>query len=275
MEYGKYDIYFDLTNKRVALMTPGKAYSEAENGGNPIVVIAGLKEHEWGVVGSFNGWDVANYVTMEVNGDWAVGKNIALTTNTEFKFAADKAWTLSYGSGSNVNVGQTYTTYNNGSNMKYVGEDGNFDIYFSLVDASFYMETHVDKQEYVSTLTFDDKAKRTTFTTSQQVWEENGVTLTNDKAASTNPVADYAKPLRCYQGSKVTVEADGGKISKILFDCNSSSYATALKNSIGTTATVSVSSDKVTVTLDDVTKFEVAKLTAQVRMDSITVTYVK
>ena len=275
MEYGKYDIYFDLTNKRVALMTPGKAYSEAENGGNPIVVIAGLKDHEWGVVGSFNSWDVANYVTMEVDGDWAVGKNIALSTNAEFKFAADKDWALSYGTGGEVNVGQTYTTYNNGSNMKYVGDAGNFDIYFSLVDASFYMETHVDKQEYVSTLTFDDKAKRTTFTTSQQVWEENGVTLTNDKAASTNPVADYAKPLRCYQGSKVTVKADGGEISKIVFDCNSSSYATDLKNSIGTTATVSVSSDKVTVTLDGATEFVIAKLTKQVRMDAITVTYVK
>ena len=275
MEYGKYDIYFDLTNKRVALMTPGKAYAEAVNGGNPIVVIAGLKDHEWGVVGSFNNWNVANYVTMEVDGDWAVGKNIALTKNAEFKFAADKAWTLSYGTGGNVNIGQTYTTYNNGGNMKYVGEAGNFDIYFSLVDASFYMEKHVDKQTYTSTLTFDDKAKRTTFTSSQQVWKENGVTLINDKASSTNNVADYAKPLRCYQGSKITVKADGGEISKIVFDCNSSSYATDLKNSIGTTATVSVASDKVTVTLDDVTEFVIAKLTKQVRMDAITVTYVK
>lgn len=275
MEYGKYDIYFDLTNKRVALMTPGKAYAEAENGGNPIVVIAGLKDHEWGVVGSFNNWDVANYVTMEVDGDWAVGKNITLSKNAEFKFAADKAWALSYGTGGNVNIGQSYTTYNNGGNMKYVGEAGSFDIYFSLVDASFYMEPHADKQEYTSTLTFDDKAKRTTFTTSQQIWEENGLTLINDKAASTNAVADYAKPLRCYMGSKITVNANDGEISEIVFDCNSASYATALKNSIGTTAPVTVSSDKVTVTLDDVTEFVVAKLTAQVRIDSITVTYVK
>ena len=72
---------------------------------------------------------------------------------------------------------------------------------------------------------------------------------------------------------KVTVEVDGD-ISKIVFDCNSSSYATALKNSIGDSATVSVSSDKVTVTLDgSSTSFEIAKLTAQVRIDSLTVTY--
>ena len=139
MVYGKYDVYFDLTNKRVALMTPGKAYAEAEDGGKPVVVVAGLKDHEWGVVGSFNNWVVANYVVAEVKGDWAVAKNVNLAKNAEFKFAADKAWTLSYGTGSNVNVGTTYTTYNNGGNMKFVGEAGAYDIYFSLVDASFYM----------------------------------------------------------------------------------------------------------------------------------------
>lgn len=125
-----------------------------------------------------------------------------------------------------------------------------------------------------ATLTFDDKAKRTTFNTSKQVWTENGVTFTNNKAASTTNVADYAKPVRLYASSSITVEAPGN-ITKIVFDCNSSSYATALKNSIGTTATVSVSSDKVTVTLDgSSTTFTVAKLTAQIRMDSLTVDYV-
>ena len=274
MEYGKYDVYFDLTNKRVALMTPGKAYAEATDGGKPIVVVAGLKDHEWGLVGSFNGWDVANYVVTEVDGDWAVAKNVTLETNAEFKFAADKAWTLSYGTGSDVNVGETYTTYNNGGNMKFVGEAGAYDVYFSLVDASFYMEQHKEKVEATSTLTFDDKAKRTTFDSNQQVWTENGVTVTNDKASSTNAVADYAKPARFYQGSKIKVAVEG-EISEIVFDCNSSSYATALKNSIGTTATVTVSSDKVTVTLDGASSFEIAKLTAQVRMDAVTVTYVK
>lgn len=63
-------------------------------------------------------------------------------------------------------------------------------------------------------------------------------------------------------------------MTKIIFDCNNSSYATALKNSIGTVsgATVTVSSDKVTVTFENaVETFAIAKLTAQVRIDSITV----
>jgi hypothetical protein len=137
------------------------------------------------------------------------------------------------------------------------------------------MEQDVEKTEVTATLTFDDKAKRTTFNSNQQVWQENGVTVTNDKASSTNAVADYAKPARFYQGSKITVAAEGN-ITSIEFDCNSSSYATALKNSIGTTATVSVSSDKVTVTLDGTAdNFVIAKLTAQTRLDVVKVTYSK
>ena len=63
----------------------------------------------------------------------------------------------------------------------------------------------------------------------------------------------------------------------IVFDANSSSYATAMKNSIGTVsgANVAVSSDKVTITFSTpVASFTVAKFTAQVRMDSMDVTYI-
>ena len=126
-----------------------------------------------------------------------------------------------------------------------------------------------------ATLTFDDTAKRTTFTTSQQIWEENGITFTNDKSASNTNVANYSKPVRLYQNSKITVEAPG-EITVIVFDCNSTSYASALNNSIGTTAEVEVSSDKVTVTLNGTSaEFVIEKLTAQVRMDAVTVTYIE
>ena len=130
------------------------------------------------------------------------------------------------------------------------------------------------QQEVTATLTFNDKAKRTAYSTSEQTWSENGVTFINKKNKSTNNVGDYSAPVRLYQNSSVEVTVDGA-IQSIVFDCNSSSYATALKNSIGTTATASVSSDKVTVTLNGETSFLVSQLTAQVRMDAITVTYLK
>ncbi|MBR2926521.1 MAG: Ig-like domain-containing protein [Clostridia bacterium] len=126
--------------------------------------------------------------------------------------------------------------------------------------------------EEEATLSFADKAQRTSYSTTAQVWEQNGITFTNNKSSSTTNVADYAKPVRLYAKSEVIVECALGNITQIVFDCNSSSYATALKNSIGDAATAS--SDKVTVTLDGSTNsFTVAQLTAQVRMDSLTVTY--
>ena len=124
-----------------------------------------------------------------------------------------------------------------------------------------------------ATLSFANKTNRKTFSTTQQVWEQNGVVFTNDKSSSTNYVADYANPVRLYKSSKITVECTLGNISSIVFDCNSTSYATALKNSI-TNSNVSVSSDKVTVTLDGTSNnFVVNSLSAQVRMDALTVNY--
>ncbi len=271
MVYGTYDVYFDLANKRVALVTPGKEYADAENGGDPVVVVEGLKDHTWGLIGSFagSGWNAD--VAMEVVGDWAVAKNVTLANGNEFKFRADGAWTLSYGSACDVNVGKKYTTYNNGGNMKFVGEAGAYDIYFSLVNAEFYMEKHVEKVETTATLTFDTLDKRTSKTTEQAVWEENGIIVTNDKAKSTTAIADYYNPARFYQNSNLTVAVDG-EITSIVFDCNSSSYATELANTLGLKA----DSDKVTVNLDTPSAtYVVENLKKQVRMDAITVTYNK
>lgn len=125
--------------------------------------------------------------------------------------------------------------------------------------------------EATATLTFDNTSKRTSFSTTTQVWEENGIVFTNNKSSSTSNVADYAKPVRLYKSSEIVVEYSAD-ITKIVFDCNSNSYATELKNSIGSTATAS--NDKVTVTLATPAKsFTIAKLSAQVRMDAITITY--
>lgn len=217
MEYGKYDVYFDLTNKRVALMTPGKAYAEAKDGGKPIVVVAGLKDHEWGVVGSFNGWDVANYVVTEVDGDWAVAKNVTLAKNAEFKFAADKAWTLSYGSACDVNVGKTYTTYNNGGNMKFVGEAGAYDIYFSLTTADFYMEQHVEKTEVTVETTMKDLGFANAAAVNKVEMDDN-VTVTFAQGKASNAPAYYTsgEAVRLYQnGATMTVSANGKTIKSI------------------------------------------------------------
>jgi hypothetical protein len=125
-----------------------------------------------------------------------------------------------------------------------------------------------------ATLTFDDKAKCTSSSTSQQVWEENGITLTNDKAASTTNVAVYA-PVRLYASSAITVKCSLGNIAQIEFVCDTykNTYPADLQRSIGAEATVSGTKVTVTPTATSDT-YEVKKLAAQVRLKSVTVTYV-
>ena len=125
-----------------------------------------------------------------------------------------------------------------------------------------------------ATLSFANKAQRTSFSTTQQVWEQNGIKLTNDKGSSTSNVADYANPARFYKSSKITIDAPGN-IDKIEFTC-SGSYATALKSSIkNTEATVSVNGSVVTaIPVNTGTSFTIASLTGgQVRMTSLKVYY--
>lgn len=129
--------------------------------------------------------------------------------------------------------------------------------------------------EVAHELSFADKANRTSFSTSQQVWEQNGVVLTNDKGSSTSNVADYANPARFYKSSKLTIEmSDGTPMTKIEFTCNNATYTTALQNSITAEGvTVSVSSNVVTVVFSEPqTSYVIASLTGgQVRMNSLTV----
>ena len=125
-----------------------------------------------------------------------------------------------------------------------------------------------------ATLSFANAANRTSWDSTQQTWAQNDIKLINEKGASSSAVANFTNPGRFYKSSKITVEAPG-IITKIVFDCNTTAYATALQSSISTSdATVSVSSDKVTVKpTAKSTSFVISSLTGgQVRLDSITVT---
>ena len=125
--------------------------------------------------------------------------------------------------------------------------------------------------EVVATLSFASTDQRTEFSTTKQVWSQNGITFINNKASSTSNVANYSNPVRLYAKSEIIVEAPGN-ISSIVFTASSSSYATALKNSIdGSTA----SGSNVTVELDSTsTTYTVESIGAQVRLSSLTVSYV-
>ena len=123
-------------------------------------------------------------------------------------------------------------------------------------------------------ISFADKTNRTEQDGSHQVWVQNGITVTNNKGASTNNVADYADPARFYANSELIISCAG--MTKIEFTCGSGTYATALKNSLNAISgiTVAVSGSNVTVTFasaQDV--LIIPKLTAQVRLSSIKIDF--
>ena len=58
-----------------------------------------------------------------------------------------------------------------------------------------------------ATITFDaDKTQRTEYTTTVQKWENDGLTLTNNKASSTTNIGDYSNPGRFYKSSQIIIE---------------------------------------------------------------------
>ena len=119
-----------------------------------------------------------------------------------------------------------------------------------------------------ATISFADKANRTTYTTSQQVWEQNGIKVTNDKASSSTNVGDYANPGRFYKGSNVKIEAPGAIVS---ISINVSGLDSKYVTPWGT-----ASNGIVTITLDGTSNtYQFTNLSAQARANSITVTYVK
>lgn len=189
-------------------------------------------------------------------------------------------WTLSMSD-------EAYVIMNYGVS-KFIQYDASYNSYGSYPDARAVLPTLVLADNPVEsepvepedpevgettsyTLTFADKSYRTEFTTEMQVWSQNGVILTNEKASSTNNVADYANPLRMYQGSSVAVSMeDGSLISKIEFTCNAAKYVTALQNSINTATTAD--GNIVTVVFETpVDVYSIEALTAQVRLNSLTV----
>ena len=120
-----------------------------------------------------------------------------------------------------------------------------------------------------ATLTFDDTSKRTEFSTAKQVWEENGIKLTNDKGSGNN-IQDYSNPARFYKNSTITVEF-GTNMTKLVLNCSGSSYAGlpegdgATFDKSGTTITVTPSTPTTSIT------FTCAG--GQIRLNSLVVYY--
>ena len=122
-----------------------------------------------------------------------------------------------------------------------------------------------------ATISFASTAQRTSYSKSQQEWENDGVTFTNDKAKSTTNVADYSNPVRLYKSSTITISAPGN-ITKVEFNCSPGDYLTNLQKSLTGHST---NGNSVVMELDGSSNSVTYTLSGgQVRLNSLTVTYV-
>lgn len=123
-----------------------------------------------------------------------------------------------------------------------------------------------------ATISFASTAQRTSYSTAEQVWENDGVVFTNSKGSSTSNVGDYSNPARFYKNSNISVTAPGN-ITMIEFDCTGlgSDYVAPLANLEG----ASNESGIVKISLDGSSStVAYTGLSAQARAKSLTVTYV-
>ena len=136
-----------------------------------------------------------------------------------------------------------------------------------------YVKTQVGGGSTSATISFADKANRTDFdSASKQVWEQNGIKVTNNKAGSTSAVGDYANPGRFYKSSEVIVEYPG--MTKLVIDSSGleSKYVAWDKSFSDSNATATVASGVTTITFaNPVDSFKFASMSAQCRAYSMTV----
>ena len=141
---GTYDIWFDLTNTKVYIMTPGKPISEAVGG----EVVTPEPEPEpdpteltWYLVGNFNGWTVADAAyTMTKEAEWFVFKGF-VADGDGFKFNAG-SWDINRGATGDVEpfelaANTEYEIVANGKNFSIAA--GTYDVYMSLDAAKVYV----------------------------------------------------------------------------------------------------------------------------------------
>ena len=247
--------------------------------------------------GGSTGGDDSGSTTMTpeqiVNAAYALAEGESMAepcTLTGVICSVDKAYDAAY---NNVTVTiivgnltdkaiQCYRMKGTGADVIKVGDTitvtGTLKNYYGTIefDAGCTLDSYVagtapEVAEPDANIVFDDTSKRTTITTEQQVWQQNGITVTNDKSGATSNInGEYFNPIRLYKSTSVTV-AYTKAMTKIEFVCGNASYATALANSISG-AEVKVVGTTVTVTLSSASSsFTIAAMGAQARVSEVKV----
>ncbi len=103
-------------------------------------------------------------------------------------------------------------------------------------------------------------------------WTSGDVTVRNNKTSGSSAILNSdTSYYRVYAKSGFVISVSKGTISKVVITCTSSSYATAMKNSLGNNATASGSIVTWTGSASEIS----ATMTAQSRINKVEVTYTK
>ena len=115
----------------------------------------------YGVVGSFQGWDVAKPVVFVFEKDyWYVAEDIELYKNDEFKVVTGNSWdNPNYGKGEAgvLNVDEETDLVLNGQNMQ-AAKNGKFDIYFNVKTHQIKYTCVKEYTDLTVNITIDNKA---------------------------------------------------------------------------------------------------------------------
>ena len=121
-----------------------------------------------------------------------------------------------------------------------------------------------------ATITFDaDKTQRTEYTTSVQKWENDGLTLINNKASSTTNIGDYSNPGRFYKSSTITISFTN--MVSLVINAPSGEYGTPWGATLSNAGYTYTNADTVyTVTFAEPVDSITLTCSAQIRANSIT-----
>ena len=145
-ESGKYDIYLDLSQEVIYVMTPGlKPGDEVPGGDEPL-------EKSWGICGTMTDWGSDSDIKMDFDGQYYVAYNVRMESDHMFAIRADEMWNEYYSVSGNLSnyycsyVGVPLNTcvplVSSGElNLIKVYWPGEYDVYFSPDNKCLFMMT--------------------------------------------------------------------------------------------------------------------------------------
>ena len=169
----------------------------------------------YGLVGSFQGWDVASPIAMTSSGDgWIVAENVELYKVDEFKFVKDKSWDVSYGTSSVtvIEEGQEFAVQTDNSQNMKVSKNGKFNLYFNPATLKVKVECVDEYADLMVNITIDNKAN---WSPLYIYLEADGVAITPTEGAL---VSDNVYAVSGdYIGSTLTCKfISGSKASEVM-----------------------------------------------------------